>query len=191
MKILHTSDWHVGRRLGRHDRTEEFRAVLDEVAGIADGHRADLLLVSGDLFDRAVPPIEALALGIEALVRLAQDRPVVAVAGNHDSPDLFEALAPLLRSQGRGVHLVGTIKRPDEGGVLGPDVLGVEAVVACFPFLREGRVVDFMQDAGEWYGAYAERVQHITQAYNRALVERAGSEGKFLAGALIIAVTQI
>lgn len=175
MKILHTSDWHVGRRLGRHDRTEEFREVLAEVAGIAEDHDVDLVLVSGDLFDRAVPPIDALALGIDALLRLAQERPVVAVAGNHDSPDLFEALAPLLRSQGRGVHLAGTVKRPDEGALLGPDVLHVEAVVACFPFLREGRVVDFMRDAGEWYGAYAERVRHITAAYNRALVERAGS----------------
>ncbi len=44
------------------------------------------------------------------------------------------------------------------------------AAVACFPFLREGRVVDFMREAGEWYGAYAERVQHIAQAYNEALV---------------------
>ncbi len=106
----------------------------------------------------------------------AAGRPVVVVAGNHDSPELFEALAPLLRSQGRGVHLVGTVKRPDAGALLGPEVLGVEAVVACFPFLREGRVVDFMKDAGQWYGAYAAKVAGITEAYNRALVERAGTD---------------
>jgi exonuclease SbcD len=55
--------------------------------------------------------------------------------------------------------------------VLGPDALGIPASVACFPFLREGRVVDFMRDTGEWYGAYAERVAAIAAHYNAALVE--------------------
>ena len=179
MKILHTSDWHVGKRLGRHDRTAEVRHVLDEVCRIADERDVDLVLVSGDVFDRPMPPVDALALGIETLVRLAERRPVVAVAGNHDSPDLFEALAPLVRAQGQGVHLVGRVKRPDEGGMLGPEALGVDAVVACFPFLREGTVIDFMRDAGEWYGEYATRVARVTAAYNEALVARAGG-GRFL-----------
>ncbi len=69
---------------------------------------------------------------------------------------MFEALAPLLRPA--ACFLIGNVKRPDEGGILGPDDLGVPAVVAGFPFLREGRVVDFMKDAGEWYRGYAERV---------------------------------
>jgi DNA repair protein SbcD/Mre11 len=170
MRILHTSDWHVGRRLGRHDRSAEFEAVLAEVATVADARAVDLVIVSGDVFDRPVPPVDALTTGLGALLRLGAERPVVAVAGNHDSPDLFDALAPLLRTQGRGVHLVGSIRRPDAGGIVGPDVLGLPAAIACFPFLREGRAVDFMRDAGEWYGAYAERVQHIAMAYNEALV---------------------
>lgn len=175
MKILHTSDWHVGRRLGRHDRTQEFRDVLDEVVGIADAEAVDLVLVSGDVFDRPIPPVDALGLALDALQRLATLAPIVAVAGNHDSPELFEALAPFLRDRGRGVHLVGRIKRPDEGGVLDPDTLGVPAAVACFPFLREGRVVDFMHETGQWYGRYAEKVAAIAGAYNRALVD-AGPE---------------
>lgn len=174
MKILHTSDWHVGKKLGRHDRMPEHAAVLAEVETIADEHEVDLVLVSGDVWDRPVPPMDALALGLQTMLRLAERRPVVAVAGNHDSPDLFEALAPLLRP--RGVFLVGTIRRPDDGGVLGPDELGVPAVIACFPFLREGRVVDFMKDAGEWYGDYAARVARLTAAYNAALVDMAGAE---------------
>ncbi len=176
MRILHTSDWHIGRRLGRHDRTEEFRQVLDEVASIAEAEHVDLVLVSGDIFDRPVPPVDALALGLGGLRRLAAVAPVVAVAGNHDSPELFDALAPLLATQGRGVHLIGSLKRPDRGGIVGPDVLGVPAVVGGFPFLREGRVVDFMRDAGQWYGAYAERVGLITAAFNSALVEAAGDD---------------
>lgn len=176
MRILHTADWHIGKRLRRHDRMPEFRDVLDEVERIAREQRVDLVLVAGDVWDRAMPPVDALALGLEALQRLAANAPVVAVAGNHDSPELFEALAPYLREQGKGVHLVGRIRGPREGGLLGPDALGVPAVVAAFPFLREGRVVDFMRDAGEWYGAYASRVGAITAAYNEALVEASGGD---------------
>jgi DNA repair protein SbcD/Mre11 len=174
MRILHTADWHVGRRLGRHDRTAEMREALDEVVAIADRERVDLVIVSGDVFDRAAPPVEALSLGLGSLLRLAESRPVVVVAGNHDAPELFEALSPLLIQ--RGVHAIGRIRPPDAGGLLGPDVLGVPAVVAGFPFLREGRVVDFMAETGSWYGQYAEKVAAIAAAYNAALVDRAGSD---------------
>ena len=102
MKILHTSDWHIGKRLGRHDRMGEFAEVLAEVEAIADERAVDLVLVSGDIWDRPMPPTDALHLGLQTLLRLAQGRPVVAVAGNHDSAGLFEALAPLLRPA-RGV----------------------------------------------------------------------------------------
>lgn len=174
MRILHTSDWHLGRRLGRHDRTDEFRSVLDEVVRIAADEAVELVLVSGDVFDRPIPPIDALALGLETLGRLAAIAPVVVVAGNHDSPELFDALAPLLAPRGKGVHLIGALRKPDAGGVLGPDDLGVPAAVACFPFLREGRVVDFMRDAGEWYGAYAERIGRLTSVFNDAVIAAAG-----------------
>ena len=86
MRILHTADWHVGRRLGRHDRAAETAAALEEVARIATEHEVDLVLVAGDVFDRPIPPVDALALGLAGLLRLAEGRPVVAVAGNHDSP---------------------------------------------------------------------------------------------------------
>jgi exonuclease SbcD len=173
MRILHTSDWHIGKRLGRHDRMSEFADVLAEVERLADERDVDLVLVSGDVWDRPFPPMNALTLGLQTLLRLGERRPVVAVAGNHDSADLFEALAPLLRP--RNVFLVGAIKRPDEGGLVGPDELGVPAVVAAFPFLREGKVVDFMAEAGDWYRAYAEKVAAIAKAYNDALVVRAGA----------------
>ena len=165
MKILHTSDWHIGKRLGRHDRMGEFAEVLAEVEAIADERDVDLVLVSGDVWDRPMPPTDALHLGLQTLLRLAEGRPVVAVAGNHDSAGLFEALAPLLRPL--GVFLIGDVKRPDQGALLGPDDLGVPAVVAGFPFLREGRVVDFMAEAGEWYRAYAEKVAAITAHVQR------------------------
>src|SRR5437763_67033 len=183
MKILHTADWHIGKRLGRFDRMAEHQLALERVRQIADEEMVDLVLVSGDVFDRPIPPMDALSLGIQTLLRLADDRPVVAVAGNHDSPELFEALSPLVAP--RGVHLVGTIKGPKAGGLLSADRLGVNASVACFPFLREGRVVDFMLDAGKWYSAYAQRVAEICAAYNDALIAESGTVPVLMAHFLV------
>ncbi len=176
MRILHTSDWHVGKRLGRWDRMEEHAAVIDEVVGTAAAQEADLVLHSGDLFDRPLPPVDALRLVLQALVRLAAGgrRPVVVVAGNHDSPALFEALAPLL--VGFGVHLVGRIKAPDDGGVVSLDTEGGRAHVACLPFLRAAQTVDFTERADRWYGAYADRLRRITETYASA-VGRLVSDG--------------
>lgn len=176
MRVLHTSDWHLGRRLERYDRFEEHRAVVDSVVAIADAEAVDLVLHSGDLFDRGVPPVEALRLGLEGLVRLTGggDRPVVAVAGNHDSPELFETLAPFLEPF--GVRLVGRIKAPDEGGIVSVDTAAGRAHVACFPFLRAAQTVDFMARADEWYGKYADRVRKITERYAVALREAAGPD---------------
>ena len=173
MRILHTSDWHIGKHLGRYDRAEEFRDALDEVQGIAEAHAVDLVIVSGDLWDRGTPPTDALGDGIAALVRLADGgkRAVVAIAGNHDSGDLFEVLAPLV--QPLGVHLVGHITRPDTGGVLRVDTPTGRAAIACVPFLREGRVVDFMSESGKWYGDYKERLSGIFRAMGEALDQEA------------------
>ena len=176
MKILHTSDWHIGKRLERHDRMDEHAAVLDEVVEIAGREAVDAVLHSGDLFDRPVPPVDALRLGLETLVRLTDggSRPVVVVAGNHDSPEFFETLAPFLQSF--GVHLVGRIKKPDEGGIVTLDTSSGTLHVACFPFLRAVQVVDFMERADKWYGTYADRIRRVTEAYAEALASIAGPD---------------
>lgn len=173
MRILHTSDWHVGKRLDRHDRMDEHIAVIDEVVEIADQHDVDLVVHSGDLFDRAAPPIEALRVALDGLVRLARGggRPVVVVAGNHDSPDLFETLSRFLTPF--GVHLVGKIKAPDAGGIVTVETGAGRAHVACFPFLRAAQTVDFMTKVDSWYGAYADRVRKLTERYAAALGEMA------------------
>ena len=116
MKILHTSDWHIGKRLGRHDRMGEFAEVLAEVEAIADQRAVDLVLVSGDIWDRPMPPTDALHLGRQTLLRLARGRPVVAVAGNHDSPGLFEALeGKVLQLPGAADNLPGKVGTPGVG----------------------------------------------------------------------------
>ena len=176
MKALHTSDWHVGKRIGRYDRIDEYRDVIDEVASIAAAEDVDLVLHSGDLFDRPVPPIEALNVAFHGLVALSDEgrRPVVVIAGNHDSPPFFEALAPFLRVQ--NIHLVGDIKRPDGGGVLDLETPGGRAVVSCFPFLREGRAFNVWEPPEEHYKHYADRLRAISEAYARHADGLAGTE---------------
>ncbi|MEX2446531.1 MAG: exonuclease SbcCD subunit D [Dehalococcoidia bacterium] len=182
MRILHTSDWHIGKHLGRYDRAAEFREALDEVEGIADDREVDLVIVSGDLWDRATPPTEALGTGIDALARLAGGgrRQVVAIAGNHDSPELLDVLSPLLEPL--GVHLVGRIRGRDEGGLLRLETAHGAAAVGCVPFLREGRVVDFMAESGQWYGQYQDRMRGIFRVFGDALAAEAADAVTILVG---------
>lgn len=102
MKILHTSDWHLGKRLENFSRMDEQQSVLTEICEIADGEMVDAVLVAGDLFDSFNPPTEAIDLFYKTLKRLTNSgkRPVIAIAGNHDSPDRIEAPDPLARECG-------------------------------------------------------------------------------------------
>ena len=102
MKILHTSDWHLGKRLEDFSRMEEQQAVLHEICEIADREKVDAVLVAGDLFDTFNPPTDAVDLFYRTLKRLTNHgkRPVIAIAGNHDSPDRIEAPDPLARECG-------------------------------------------------------------------------------------------
>ncbi len=102
MKFLHTGDWHLGKRLERFDRSQEQRAVLKEICQIADEESVDLVLISGDLYDSFNPPNQS----VEDFFRTVKDlsnngkRAVVAIAGNHDSPQRVEAPDPLARASG-------------------------------------------------------------------------------------------
>lgn len=102
MKILHTSDWHLGKRLDDFSRIEEQQAVLAEICEIAESEQVDAVLIAGDLFDTFNPPTEAVDLFYKTLKRLSKNgqRPVLAIAGNHDSPDRVESPDPLARECG-------------------------------------------------------------------------------------------
>ena len=102
MRILHTADWHLGKKLDHFSRLEEQRIVMDEICSIADDQNADLIIVAGDLFDTFNPPVEAVDLLYKTLKRLTNNgkRPVIAIAGNHDSPDRIDSPNPLARECG-------------------------------------------------------------------------------------------
>lgn len=102
MKILHTADWHLGKYLESFSRLEEQREVLEEICEIAASEAADIVIVAGDLFDTFNPPNEASELLYKTLFRLAANgkRPVIAIAGNHDSPERIDAPNVLARECG-------------------------------------------------------------------------------------------
>ncbi len=107
MKILHTADWHLGKRLDRFSRLEEQVLVMEELIQIADEQKVDLILIAGDLFDNFNPGVEAVQLFYKTLKRLSLNgkRPVIAISGNHDSPNLIDAPDPLAREC--GIILIG------------------------------------------------------------------------------------
>ncbi|MDA3815731.1 MAG: exonuclease subunit SbcD [Prolixibacteraceae bacterium] len=102
MKLLHTSDWHLGKRLENFSRYDEQLAVLEEIGTVADRENVDAILIAGDLFDTFNPPTEAVELFYRTLKKLSKNgsRPVIAIAGNHDSPDRIESPDPLARECG-------------------------------------------------------------------------------------------
>lgn len=107
MKILHTADWHLGKRLDTFSRLEEQQLVMNEIVQIADKHAVDMVIVAGDLFDTFNPGVEAVELLYKTLKRLSKngERPVIAIAGNHDSPDRIDAPDSLAREC--GILLIG------------------------------------------------------------------------------------
>ncbi|HET6449569.1 MAG TPA: exonuclease SbcCD subunit D [Conexibacter sp.] len=103
MRLLHTADWHLGRAFHGEDLLGAHAAFVDFVVAAARSAAVDGVLIAGDLYDRALPPVDAVRLADEALTRLAEVAPVVAIAGNHDSAARLGFGAELLASA--GVHL--------------------------------------------------------------------------------------
>lgn len=156
MRILHTADWHLGARLVERDRLPEHAAFLDWLIDTLRAEKIDALLVSGDVFDAANPPQDAVALYFDFLKRLADLKTVQAVitGGNHDSASHLNAPRELLKRF--DVHVFG---HAGENNIV--DLGG--CVVAAVPFLRER---DLRQaTAGETITAVHEQVRAAIRAH--------------------------
>ena len=127
MKILHTSDWHLGKRLNERERMAEQIEVMDEIVRIAGEERVDAVVVAGDLFDTYNPPVEAIELLYRTLYRLADRgrRLVVAIAGNHDSPDRIDS--PDVLAKECGIFFVGNPMTELRTSVIEGEVSLIEA----------------------------------------------------------------
>lgn len=165
MRILHTSDWHVGRAVRRQSRDDEHRAVLSEMADLVREEGIDLVLVAGDIFDHQSPSASAEEIVYEALLRLTQvGAQVVMIAGNHDHADRLEAVRPLLKLA--NIHAGTKLQRPEDGGCIDVTVRsGETARVALMPWPSRGRIVsaeDLMTSGqADHQGQYSERCARI------------------------------
>ncbi|MDY7027361.1 MAG: exonuclease subunit SbcD [Spirochaetota bacterium] len=185
MRILHTSDWHLGKRLNQFSRIEEQRQVLDEIVEIADRQTVDLVVITGDLFDSFVPPVEAQELFYATLKRLSLNgrRPVIAIAGNHDSADTIQAPDPLARLHGivlagyPNLQLPGfttdgnvRIEFPHRGllRLIFPDDETPPVHIIVTPYANERRFFQIFRDLEKPDGADQDVVQQLTLFWKRA-----------------------
>lgn len=140
MRLLHTSDWHLGHRFHGRMRHEEQASFLDWLLAQIEEQAVEVLLVAGDLFDTTAPGSRAQGLYYRFLHRLAAASPcrhVVIIGGNHDSPSLLEAPRELLRQL--DIHVVGMVEEQlDKEILLLRDGEGrPELLVCAVPFLRD------------------------------------------------------
>jgi DNA repair protein SbcD/Mre11 len=172
MRFLHTSDWHVGKRLRSHDRDTEYAAALAEVLDIAKREAVDCLLVAGDIFDSVAPPPEAERIVFDFLRELIGARiPAVIIAGNHDHPRRLNAFSRVLDLV--NVHVRGDAVIAEEGGIveIGSRDGEETAVIAALPWVSERKVQDFaaLFAGGERFEQYAqgvgEMLQHLAKSF--------------------------
>lgn len=172
MRVLHTSDWHLGTTLGRVRRDADHDEVLDEIVAVAADGALDLIVHTGDLFDHARPAVDDMQRAVDALARLAAHAPIVVIAGNHDSPALFEVLDQVVGMTARlagdtaahRIRFVGYARPASGGGLLTfPGRDGVEeARLAVLPFVHPNALVrTFDLDAERWTGSYSDGIRVV------------------------------
>lgn len=143
MKILHTSDWHIGHQFHNRRRDGEFAAFFDWLLETVTERRIDVLIVAGDVFDTSAPSNAAVRLYYDFLRRLQETPCKVAVVtgGNHDSPSFLNAPRELLKAA-FPIHIFGAAVEPEEEVVVICDHSGDPAlIVGAVPYLRDGDLV--------------------------------------------------
>lgn len=143
MKFFHTADWHLGKLVQGVYMTDDQRHVLDQFVEAIKEERPDAVVIAGDLYDRAVPPTEAVALLDEVLekITIELNTPVLAVSGNHDSPGRLHFGSGLMRAN--GYHVAGQMTQVIEPVVLKDD--HGEVHFHLVPF-ADPSVVKYLQD---------------------------------------------
>lgn len=177
MRILHTSDWHLGKNLEGHSRLEEQEIFLKELIHIVEEKEVDLILIAGDIYDTSNPPAQAERLFYDSVKKLSKggERPIIVVAGNHDSPDRLVAASPL--AYDHGVILLGKPKSAIESGKYGSfevvdsgegyleiELKGERVVILTLPYPSEQRLNEIVSHEIEDEArrkSYSERIGDI------------------------------
>ncbi len=171
MRILHTSDWHIGRRLKEHDRSGEFIQFFAWLANIITTENIDVLLVAGDIFDNTTPSITAQNIYYSFLSRLAKSscRHTVIISGNHDSPAFIDAPAELLKLS--RIHVIGqACTNPEDEVITLHDSSGrPELIVCAIPYLRDRDVRTITEDPTDSGQALAAGIrEHCAKVFAHA-----------------------
>ncbi|MGI2328713.1 exonuclease SbcCD subunit D [Planococcus sp. YIM B11945] len=118
MKFFHTADWHLGKLIQGVYMTDEQRFVLNQLIAAIEEERPDAVIIAGDLYDRAVPPTDAVNLLDEVLAKIVLElkTPVLAVAGNHDSPGRLNFGSRVMKMN--GIHIAGHVQKEHEPVIL-------------------------------------------------------------------------
>lgn len=165
MKIIHTSDWHLGQKLLYNDREEEHRLALDWLLDHIEQSKADGLIIAGDVFDIGNPPNYARRLYYRFLTRLQRThcRHVLIIGGNHDSPAMLDAPKELLEAL--NIHVVGAASEKITDDIMEwkNEEGHLEAILAAVPFLRDRDL--HYSVAGEGGMERMERIKAAIRAY--------------------------
>ena len=180
MRILHSSDWHLGRTLGEKRRYDEFAAFLDWIIDTIAAEAIDAVLIAGDIFDTTAPSHRALQLYYDFLQKVGKSRcrHVVLIGGNHDSASLLAAPQRLLRAL--DVHVVAAATDPieDEILVLKADDGRPEMIVCAVPYLRDRDIRKV--EAGESYADKQAKLLQGIQDHYAAVVQLAEEKRSIL-----------
>ncbi|MET8778981.1 exonuclease SbcCD subunit D [Nocardia sp. NPDC004654] len=179
-RVFHTSDWHLGRQIGRHRRDAEFDAVLAEIVDIAADFGPDVIVHSGDLFDGHRPSLDDMRRAARALRRLGDIAPVVVVAGNHDTRHVLSFLEFMLSDLGARTDEArvrfATDARPD--GLLVAEYPTAEGEftvrVGALPYLHPNRFAYDFADPVTATATYAERMRAVQADVYRRLARDRG-----------------
>jgi exonuclease SbcD len=187
MKILHTSDWHLGKTLENISRIDEQKQFIDELCDIAEREQIDIVLIAGDIFDTYNPSSAAEELFYEAIDRLSNkgQRALIIIAGNHDSPDRLCAASPLAYKNGTillGYPSSNAGEYKTEGSQIkivnsGAGWLELQlpsytynAVILSLPYPSEARLEEVLssrEDSDGLQQAYSDRIGEILKDLSR------------------------
>ena len=133
MKFLHTSDFHIGKKLFELSMLEEQRQALEQIYSLAVAEKVQAVVIAGDIYDRAVPPAEAVTL-LDAFLTLLSDAgiPVIMISGNHDCGERVAFADRILEKQ--GLYICGTYEKQCKDVVI-PDEWGAVHFI-CLPYVR-------------------------------------------------------
>lgn len=177
MRIVHTSDWHLGKTLEGCSRLPEQEMFIEEFVHMIEEKDPHMVIIAGDIYDTSNPPARAEALFYSAARRISKngERAVLVIAGNHDSPDRLEAVMPLAREHGviilgtprscAGCGEYGKFKVVDSGeGFVEISINGENAVVITVPYPSEKRLQELISnedDEEKIQKSYSEKIGDV------------------------------